>query len=164
MEIEGDYPFSDKVRIRAKMKNGKKLRLRIPGFASDITLSDPAHFIKKDWYWESDGSELLSVTLSIPLHFRIQKGEGDCKGRYCIFRGPILLGYDSGENPSLSIEEIPPLSLALLETAIVEKKEEGKLEVSLSIGTKGIKLHDFYSLGQSGNWYTTWLYENTPIL
>ena len=164
VEIEGDYPFSDTIRIKAKMKNGKKLRLRIPGFASDMILFDTVHFVKKDWYWESDGSDLLSVTLSIPLHFRLQKGEGDCKGRYCIFRGPILLGYDSGENPKLSVEEIPSLSLVLLEKAPVEKKGEGKIEISIPIGTRVVKLHDFYSLGQSGNWYTTWLYENAPNL
>ncbi|MCI8388199.1 MAG: hypothetical protein HFE63_07040 [Clostridiales bacterium] len=157
--IEGSYPFSESVKVTAKLTNGKKLCLRIPGFAPDTTISNTANFTKKANCFESDGSSELSAELHIPLHIRIDEGKEGCDGRYCIFRGPILLGYDRDENPSVAINEIPRLSSDVLESATVNILNDGELEMLVDVEGKTIKLNDFYTLGQRGSWYTTWLYK-----
>lgn len=159
VRISGNYPFESEVRIQAKLSNGKKLRLRIPGFCHDDRISDTVHFHKAGEMWESDGTGFLSVTVVFSLPFQLQSGEKDCQGRYCIFRGPVLLGYDNGENPEVFLKDIPTLSLEQLRNASVQVQKDGKLEIAISVGKKLLKLHDFYSLGQSGSWYTTWFYQ-----
>lgn len=156
--VEGSYPFCDTVKITAKLSKNKKLRLRIPGFAPDTTISDTVNFTKKGSYFESNGNGTLSAELHIPLHYRIEEGKSDCDGRYCIYRGPILLGYDRGENPTVAVRDIPQLSLKALNAAEVRQLDSGELAVFVNAADKTVKLTDFYTLGQRGSWYTTWLY------
>ncbi len=155
--VEGDYPFDGQLHIKASLTGGKKLRLRIPGFAGEgMTVS--GDFVREGEYFESAGSE-VDAEMYIPLLIRIEKGAEDCAGRYCIYRGPLLLGYDRASNPDADLNSIPTLTMRQLESAAITRGAKGGLTLTVPLRPKEIRLQDFYTLGQTGSWYTTWLYE-----
>ncbi len=158
--VTGDYPFDGQLRITASLTGGKKLRLRIPGFVGDEKMTVIGDFIRKDGYLESAASGEIAAQVNIPLPVRIEQGVGNCTGRYCIYRGPLLLGYDRANNPDVELKAIPTLTVQQLENAAVTRGAKGSLTLSVPLGEKTLHLQDFYTLGQTGSWYTTWLYEN----
>ncbi len=179
IDISGDYPAGNTVRIRIDSKGARrKIFFRIPSWSkrteviSDGERTEPPagkyYAVKKVWngeitirfdftpYTEEGGLDTL------PIGNQQDNGPGlpqllhcnsDYRGKESVYVGPILYGFDNGDNPGVDFGAIPPLRRAALTAAKPERQEDG----SIRLGIDGTVLKDFYHLGVSGSQYKTWL-------
>jgi DUF1680 family protein len=133
------------------------MALRIPSWSknTEVTLNGEPVSPKAGEYLNlgilSAGDRLI---LRLDFTLRLLYGEGDRAGYCSVYRGPLLLGYDSASNPMFDFDAIPAVDTEALIDAVARYENYDRLNVTL---TNGIILNDFYNLGQSGSVYRTWL-------
>ena len=157
VEITGNYPFQNRVEIA--LKSSRKigeLALRIPVWSSNTVVrldGKPADAVRAGEYLmlNCEASE-LRVSLEFDFSIRLTPGGGDYADKHSIYRGPLLFGFDNTENPSIRFDAIPPIPLDALKNGNVRIDGD-----KLTLDTGEIILNDFYSLGQGGGYYKTWL-------
>lgn len=95
------YPLDGKIEILVNPKSPARfpLKLRIPHWSTDSTLKingvpvsvQPGHYAVIDRKWKS--GDRIEIKLDMSLRF--WKGKQEYKDRTSIYRGPILLTYES---------------------------------------------------------------------
>jgi len=101
----GDYPFSDKITLRASTtsSNGLPLRIRIPeGAGSPRALIDGAAYdgsIRPGAFFDvpSRAGERV-IELDLEFRWSIIKGTGANDGLFALRRGPVIFAYDYSLN------------------------------------------------------------------
>ena len=93
--LEGNWPYENKVEIRATSREEFMLALRIPHYIQKVCLNGEALSIKKGFLllqrkWEK--SDLLEITLDLSLKEIPLPGD---PGFFAIARGPVILAEDS---------------------------------------------------------------------
>jgi DUF1680 family protein len=154
--VSGNYPYDNEVDIEIEASSGEKTAFRIPAWSDNTAVKLNGCPVDA-----AAGKYLVMESLSagdrIKIVFdftpRLLYGGGDRTGCCSVYRGPLLLGYDSAENPSFDFDAVPAVSLDLLKNAAVSCKNDS-LKMTLD---NGVVLSDFYNLGRSGSAYRTWL-------
>lgn len=156
-EIGGDYPYRSKVKIKIISCGNSQIALRIPAWSekTEVLLNGESVAASKGTYLTLGKLKAGDkITVRFDFGLRLLYGEADRSGSCSVYRGPLLLGYDSAMNPGFDFDAIPPVDASALETYGAEADDGDRLTVTLS---SGILLNDFYHLGQSGSAYRTWL-------
>ncbi|MBP5274698.1 MAG: glycoside hydrolase family 127 protein [Abditibacteriota bacterium] len=173
IDVKGDYPFSEKVKIKIKGKKGRTVFFRIPAWSrnTDFRVNgkrlgcSPGTYLAADAPWEKGAQ----IDIVFDFSLRVLKGEEEKKGFCSVYAGPVLLAYDERYN------DIPKDSPALrLETAErcrpedIKSRFTGKavylpLLVYRAESDKGeVFLTDFATAGMAGNYYNSWLRTIAP--
>lgn len=155
--VSGNYPYNNEVIINIGTSSGSVLALRIPSWSekTEVMLNGEPVPVKAGEYLTL-GNLSAGDKLNVRFDFtpRLLYGEGDRTGFCSVYRGPLLLGYDSAMNPMSDFDCIPAVNAVMLKNAAVRYEKYDRLTVTLA---NGIILNDFYNLGQSGSAYRTWL-------
>ncbi|MHB1153672.1 MAG: beta-L-arabinofuranosidase domain-containing protein [Eubacteriales bacterium] len=154
--VSGDYPYNNEVIIKIESNAGSVIALRIPAWSEKTEI-----ILNNERIEASEGTYLTlgilktgdTIKIRFDFKLRLLYGEGDRCGFCSVYRGPLLLGFDSSMNPLFDFDAIPIINLNTIETTLV-KYDNDRLALTLS---NGIILNDFYNLGQSGSAYRTWL-------
>lgn len=110
LEIDTRYPFSGRVDIRVRAREGARfpLRLRIPDWASGAgaevnggrtTHTAAGEYLTLDRAW-SDGD---TVRLELPMAVRLIKGRHGNVGKAAAMWGPLVLALDTALNPDIRL-------------------------------------------------------------
>jgi len=155
--VSGDYPYNNEVKIKIESNNGSLFAVRIPAWSknTEVMLNNERMEVNEGTYLTL-GTLKTGDKIKIRFDFKLRLlyGEGDRTGFCSVYRGPLLLGYDSAMNPLFDFDAIPIIDVKALETASAKYDNDDRLTITLS---NGIILNDFYNLGQSGSAYRTWL-------
>ena len=157
IEIEGNYPASNKVKIRIN-SNGKEknIAFRVPGWSKQTSLKIGEEILRLEKGGYCACCKRWNDTIEVTFDFApyIEEGDLDCAGKSSIFVGPVLYGLDLHDNPSVDFEQLPVLSKQELMGLSPVMKNDGSIKIAFS---NGIVLKDFYHLGETGSQYKTWL-------
>ena len=179
VEVSGGYPVKNTVRVRIDSGGArKKVLFRIPAWSKNTVItSDGEQFhptagkyfaIKKVWsgeitiafdftpYTEKGGLDTLYIANQQdngPGLPQLLHSNSDYRGKHSIYIGPILYGFDSGDNLQADFDHIPAINRHSLMIAKPHLKKDGSIHLLVD----GIILKDFYHLGVSGTPYKTWL-------
>ncbi len=152
--VLGGYPSSGKVSVTV---SGfvRPINLRIPSWAkATVEVNGETYIPKSGSYFEiSPLSESIEIKIDFGFIPYLEKGGGDYEGKSCVYVGPILYGLDAADN-NLSDEAPEIIPLEYITSAMPQKQGDGSIKIILPDGRV---LKDFYHLGVSGSWYTTWL-------
>ena len=163
IDIESDYPFDPRVRLRIQCIDARRdiLYFRIPAWSErtrfvidgeerEVTAGS-YHKEKRDW---SRG-----VTIDIEFDFSLWQwtGEKEKEGLVSLYRGPVLLAYDDRFN-TVRAEEAAAVTITPGEP---ERLPEGGLAFASDKGP--VILTDFARAGSAGTKYATWLRTARPV-
>lgn len=154
---KGDYPAENTVKIILRSKKSQKIAIRIPSWSkkTEIRIGSETFIPEAGTYFETEHRwNREEITVSFDFTVRAIKGKEDFDGKYSIYSGPILYGYDLSDPNSTDLESLPGFNLTKLQTARPERRKDGKIILKFS---DGLLLSDFYRLGSTGSAYTTWL-------
>ena len=155
--IAGGYPASSVVHITVEgLQDSHSMLLRIPAWSTHtkVQIGETCYYPQAGSYWELPCEETKTVvTVSFDFTPCIEKGSGDYTGRSSVYIGPVLYGFDVGDN-EIFWEELPAISGKSLTGLTPKRHEDGSIRLNLP---EGIVLKDFYHLGASGSWYSSWL-------
>jgi len=176
---QSDYPVRSEVRLKLGLKAAKRftLAVRIPAWSrhTEATLNGqslrglrPGRYLKIDRLWQPEDS----ITLRLDMALRYQAGDLEQYGKVSLYRGPILLAWDSRFNEGSP----PPIDVsALSEARLVasDKLPAGLYRPWLAVdvpversgarGERFVRFVDFASAGASTiegkpmSHYTSWL-------
>ncbi len=135
--------------------NGKKAALRIPGWTTQatVTVNGTETKVSSGSLFAIDTDrEDTEVILSLDFTPRLEKGDGECRGKSSIYMGPVLYGADLGHNLSYDLRLLPKIHKSHLNT-VPKLMPNGSLEWQVG----DVTLCDFYHLGADGSAYRTWL-------
>lgn len=177
VDIRGGYPASGKIAVSIDSKGErKKIVFRIPEWSKNtVIISDGEIFrpvagkyfaIKKVWdseisidfdftpYTENGGHDTSDLERAdgIPTPFSGEENI-DYSNKKSIYVGPVLYGFDNGDNPTVDFYSIPVIRRQELLSAKPALQPDGSIH--LTVGD--MVLTDFYHLGVSGSNYKTWL-------
>jgi len=145
LEVETDYPFSEKVKIRvgAAKPAAFAIQLRIPAWTTEgatvsvdesveTVVAGTFHTIEREW---NDGDE---IELNLPMPIRIERRY---RGSAAVYRGPLTFSLRIGEEwrrvrgedicPDFEVWPTTPWNYGLL-------LDSDKPEKSLEVATKPI--------------------------
>lgn len=159
-----DYPYDGRVHLRISGLSGTqyKIYFRIPFWSgkTKIQINDrpidrevcPGYFpIDRKW---ADGD---AVAIDFDMSLRFAPGEGAYKEKCSLYRGPLLLAYDSFYCPEQEDSTPPQISPQVLRFIKTEPAYLcGRLFHFENDGVPLI-LCDMQAAGASGTPYTTWL-------
>ncbi|MBE6974431.1 MAG: hypothetical protein E7436_02955 [Ruminococcaceae bacterium] len=144
----GDYPYGNVLTIEIRPGNRfRNLNLRIPGWAEYVQITEAGEKKRFCGAYARIPMEEKEVTVHIPMAIRYLPGQENYKGLCSIYRGPLLFGM---REPAGGIR--PRIPAAHIARAELRRTDGG---VSLVL-PGGIRLRDFYHLGQDGRAYQTW--------
>ena len=172
---ETQYPLDGRIRLSVTPQQPKqfKLRLRIPAWTRHASVRVPdvqplvgppgtCLFIDRIW----KPGDVVEIEFDMPL--RYIAGDGPMFGRMSIYRGPLLLAFDTLEN-DFDEADLPPLTPDVLNNARVlfpKEKAAGMqigrfspwvyVDLPLPDG-RNLRLVDFASAGSLGSRYASWL-------
>ena len=158
ISINGNYPFEETVDIRIGCETEKTIALRIPEWSRNTSVEidgKNSGSVKAGEYLllKTNGDRVKStIRIRFDFTIRLMEGGGNYLGKHSIFRGPLLLGFDNTENSYVCFDNIPPIKWKSLKAAQVSTEGD-----KLTLEADGMRLNDFYSLGQGGGYYKTWL-------
>lgn len=180
-----DYPLSGKIRLEIEVSRTIEmpLRFRVPSWSPRTTFAvnskivdgaNPGSYFEIDRTWTS-GDE---VEINLDMGLRFWPGERECSGLTSIYRGPVLLAFDSRYNRHLATvnDAIPygakkwEMSAEYAAIPTLDAKNMGLevfdwkgwlapnllFKVTASNGEE-IFLCDFGSAGETGTPYRSWL-------
>ena len=157
LKVSGNYPANNKVKIHIT-SNGirKKIGFRIPSWSTNtkITIGEETFSPDAGTYFLHSKAWNDDVYITFDFTPYIEIGDGDCAGKSSIFVGPVLYGLDLHDNPNVDFEQPSVLSKKELTGMTPMCNPDGSIRLEFS---NGIKLKDFYHLGESGSVYKTWL-------
>lgn len=157
------YPYAGKVSIRLSGLEGAvhKVFLRIPFWSekTKVQVNDripeeahPGYFpLEREW---TDGD---TIVLDFDMALRVAPGEMGYAGKCSLYRGPLLLAYDSFYCEEQMDDTPPQLSLKKLQFVQTEPAYLSGRLFYLKNGNKPLILCDMQAAGTSGTSYTTWL-------
>ena len=153
--VEGDYPASPEVRIRAENLGKKKLFLRIPEWSKETKLLHGGQGFSPaaGRYFEIGEPEGGDISLTLDFEPRYLEGEQGYSGKSSLFVGPVLYAWDNAKNPSHDFASPP----ALDKNIIAENRPKRQPDGSIVVDIGDVRLVDFYHAGASGSQYKTWL-------
>ncbi len=163
---ETEYPLGDKINVTIGLDNPEKfvLRLRIPGWSKNNRLSingEDASPVSARTYFAAEREwkqgDRIELSLDLSLHF--WAGERELQGKTSIYRGPILLTYDSYYN-SMDPDDVPSLSAQELSGELVPCTQTiapWMLFKFKADDGRDLFLCDFASAGATGTHYLSWL-------
>lgn len=156
LAVSGDYPAPGTVVIRLRSAAPKAVCLRIPAWSkyTAITLDGEEFYPTPGTYWRQERlwqDNMLTIRFDFTPY--LLDGAGDYAGKCSICAGPLLFGLDQSLPQPFSVESLPLLSRKLLQDMTPVRREDRRIALSLP---NGLKLIDFYHLGQTGSSYKTW--------
>ena len=172
---ETRYPLDGRIRLSVSPKEPRRfvLKLRIPAWIrhASVHLPDikslvgqPGTYVYIDRLWKP--GDVVEIDFDMPL--RYIAGDGPMFGRMCIYRGPLLLAFDTLEN-DFDETDLPPLTPDVLNNARLSfpKKKAAEtrigrfspwIHVDLPLADgRTLRLVDFASAGSLGSRYASWL-------
>lgn len=172
---ETSYPLDGQIRLSVTPEQPEpfKLKLRIPTWTrhASVRLPDieplvvrPGTYLDIDRVWKP--GDVVNIKFDMPL--RYIAGDGPMFGRMSVYRGPLLLAFDTLEN-DFDEAELPHLTPDMLNTARVTFPKSNEPEarvgrfspwihVDLPIADgRTLRLVDFASAGSLGSPYASWL-------
>ena len=179
------YPVEGNVRIEVTPTRPAEfaLRLRIPGWSQHTTVSvngesaedvEPGTYLTLSRRWEAGDT----IELVLDMRLRFWEGARECAGLTSVYRGPLLLAYDSRYNRELQTMgtpavyggdpgqttgaclEIPAIDVASIAGQPVKWDDwlpPMLLLEGLTQDGRTVSLCDFASAGQTGTLYGSWL-------
>ena len=148
IQIEGDYPYGNQIRVLITAGNRfRNLYLRLPGWSSQTVISDSTGTRTVHGSIAMVPMQEPSVTVQFQFTPRYLEGQGQYAGKFSVYRGPVLFGLRAPANHIMTRIPAPHISQAQ-----VLRQNSG---ISLLL-PGGIRLRDFYHLGQDGREYRTW--------
>lgn len=149
IKIEGDYPYSNQIRVLITAGNRfRNLYLRLPGWSSQTVISDSTGTRTVRGSTAMVPMQESVVTVQFEFTPRYLEGQGQYAGKFSVYRGPLLFGLWAPANQIMPRMPAPHISQAQ-----VLRQNSG---ISLLL-PGGLRLRDFYHLGQDGREYRTWL-------
>ena len=175
---QSEYPLSGAVTVRVEPLASRRFRLllRIPAWSRDTAVEvngnavarvTPGQYLELNRRWEPGDR----VTLHFDLRLRAVPGDREAAGKVSVYRGPLLLCYDQGNN-SFDENAIPLLDLGRLSEAreVVARlpQETDSLAPWLLVelpaaGTNVVRVCDYASAGARGTRYRSWLPVAKPL-
>ncbi len=172
---ETQYPLDGQIRLSVTPEQPEpfKLKLRIPAWTrrASVHLPDveplvarPGTYTYIDRQWKP--GDVVNIKFDMPL--RYSAGDGPMFGRMSIYRGPLLLAFDTLEN-DFDEANLPKLTPDVLKKARVSypEKEQARtqigrfspwIHVDLPLADdRTLRLVDFASAGSLGSRYASWL-------
>lgn len=161
-----DYPAEGTVSITMNLPRSETftLRLRIPAWSVQTTLSlngEELRGAQSGSYYSisrrfADG-DTLSLSLDMRLHMWV--GEEAFMGSVSLYRGPLLLTYDTHYNAQ-DAETPPTLRVEALDYTVVQdtgKEPPILLLEFIDVQGKPVLLCDYSSAGVRGTTFNTWI-------
>lgn len=166
LEQSTDYPRDGAIRLKVTVDEPEvlALRLRIPAWSArtrltlnGLTLPVPAAggyaCLERTW---STGDE---IGLELDFSPRVEIGRDDYAGRFCVFRGPLLLAsdtrYSDGHAPTAS--PLEPKGLVLEPLPLPDGPGPWVLAHLTDRDGRRLTVCDFSSAGIFGTSYRSWL-------
>ena len=160
------YPQDPRVSIRVapSAPTSFSLRLRIPNWSAHtrVTLNGqaldeprPGQYLELNRMWQT--GDTIELIFDFTPH--VWAGERECEGKASLYRGPVLLAYDSRFD-QFSLDEVPPLDLNAIRLQTMEWNTNPAPIVMGSVPTadgREVRLCDFATAGAAGTRYFTWL-------
>lgn len=167
-KLEGAYPYMPNVTLTVAKASCRALALRIPDW-SHVTkvmrggvglACAPGEYL----YIEAP---VTGEAISLEFDFTpyVTPGGGAYEGMSSVYRGPLLLGCDASYCRLGNFDSPPALDLSKLADATITPLDihgrpcasfDGAEGIAFTT-VEGVTLCDFYTLGQTGAPYTTWL-------
>ncbi|OHB81251.1 MAG: hypothetical protein A2W31_18895 [Planctomycetes bacterium RBG_16_64_10] len=170
-----DYPLAGTVRIQLQPQRAAEFpvqvripawstRARVQGPGSDATAAVPGSYFELRRLWQP-GDEIL-LELDMPL--RYEAGDHAMFGKISIYRGPLLLAYDTRHN-DFDEDDLPVLVPSDLRSARAsipqpdpDRERIGQFAPMLLVdiptaGRRPLRLCDFGTAGCTGSRYRSWL-------
>jgi DUF1680 family protein len=161
LEQKTAYPADGEVRITVGLQRPERfdLALRIPAWSAGtrvlvngaaVSGVKPGTYLHlaRDW---KDGDR-IDLTLDMSFHFWV--GEREQIGKISVYRGPLLLAFDTLYNET-NLAKIPALDAAGIRATRQTSDHQFAPWVLLNLGS--IRLCDFATAGAYGTPYKTWL-------
>jgi DUF1680 family protein len=152
ISISGGYPAYGNVTLSFENVD-RPVKLRIPSWANATVCINGKTYTPENGKYFALPSMVNSVNIDFGFAPYFEKGSGDFAGRSSVYVGPVLYGVDASDN-CLDGECVNAFSEDEIRKALPERKSDGSIRIVLP---NGRVLKDFYHLGLSGSWYTTWL-------
>lgn len=149
IEITGDYPYDNEITLQIKPGNRfRKLFVRIPKWSKHTAIEDAdgCRLVDENYICFSMSGTVVKIKFDFTP--RYLEGQGQYAGKFSVYRGPLLFGLRMPADHILTKIPAPHISQA---KAIRQSSGFSLLLPS------GIRLRDFYHLGQDGRAYKTWL-------
>ena len=170
---ETRYPLDGHIRLSVTPQQPEsfELKVRIPGWTkhakiqlpgSKTVVGKPGTYLAIDRQWKPGDV----VEIDFDMTIRTVSGDGPMFGRMSVYRGPLLLAFDTLEN-QFDETELPRLTPKLVDKMRVsfpDQKESAigryspwiHADVPLPDG-RTLRLVDFASAGARGSRYASWL-------
>lgn len=159
-----DYPYDGRVRISISGLDSeqRKIFVRIPFWSekASVQINDapaydnmcPGYFpIERNW---TDGD---TITIDFDMSLRFAPGKKTYEGKCSIYRGPLLLAYDSFYCPDQEDAVPPQISPATLRFMKTEPAYLCGRLFHFENDGQPLTLCDMQAAGASGTPYTTWI-------
>jgi len=139
----------------------RKTQVNIEGGGNTDSLNPvPGRYLTIDREWNAGDSVMMDFDFGL----RISPGDGAALGKVSVYRGPVLLAYDTALNVR-SPDPAPAIVPKHLSNARVlafreaqDDPESQWLNVAVPAVVGGdITLRDFAGAGQNGTFYSTWM-------
>ena len=166
IELETDYPQSGRIhfRINAFRPERFTLKFRIPQWSAktryeinniDAGFTAPGTYLAIDRTWSAGDS----VTLELDFTLHLLTGENECAGKTSVYRGPILLAFDSSLNPDWPSDAVPEFDAAAMAGTPVRNGSRTEPDLLMEFDDRNgrkVRLCDFRSAGMTGARYRSW--------
>jgi hypothetical protein len=153
IEIEGNYPHNNKVKIIINGLN-KPIKIRIPFWSQETKVLCDGKEIKAKAgeYLNIGNPNIVDITFDYTPY--IIKGDFDVKGKTSLYYGCILFAWDNSYNPNFDFDNLPTINYKDLLKYKPKLQKDGSYILYVN---NGIKLIDFYHAGLRGSNYKTWI-------
>ncbi|HUW34473.1 MAG TPA: beta-L-arabinofuranosidase domain-containing protein [Planctomycetota bacterium] len=166
IEQKTDYPKKGRIELAVSPARPERfaIRLRIPHWAARSSVSvngKPAGPAALGSYFVLDRTWRCgdTIVLNLDMSLRFWIGERECEGKASVYRGPILLAYESRFN-DVAPDAVPELDAATMRPRAVSAKTwlpPWMLFEFTAADGRRLRLCDFASAGQDGGSYVSWL-------
>jgi DUF1680 family protein len=157
---ETDYPREGKVdlTINPSKEMWFALKLRVPHWSHRTTVSlngNAMQGVTAGAYYLIHRAWRAGDRVSVQFDFSPQAwvGERECAEKVSLYRGPLLLAYESAEG-----DPLPTIDLKRIASGPALIPSRGVVELDAPVaGDNNVRLIDYGSAGSGGKRYVTWL-------
>ena len=172
-EIDSQYPAAGEVRVKLRMEQNAvfSLKMRVPAWSENATLSVNGHpekksllagqyaTVQREWH---DGD---IITLMMPMSLRAIVGEHGNLGKVAFARGPLILAADDALNPDAPIGSYVISGSALKTPGTLTGNQGGSVSATRTTQSSGgvtnetftLQLISFAEAGSTLAPYQVWL-------
>ena len=155
LTVSGGYPAAASVRVAfSGLQPGQRLSLRIPTWSAHTVIScggENCCPLPGTFWPVPEGVGELTIQFDFTPYSTA--GDREYAGRHSLYVGPVLYGFDTADN-TVEWGQFSPLPHDEWMAAVPAAQPDGSLRLNLPCG---VTLRDFYHLGVSGSFYSTWL-------